>query len=119
MLIIIPSRDDNTIAVEFNGQATKEDAEKLDRYVKEKFPGNLKFNVLAIMHDVDGSSFRGAVQGMKFDAKRWSQFQKFAVVTDKKWIQTVAAIGNYLPSIEAKQFDKDQIEQAWQWIKES
>ncbi|WP_409305783.1 STAS/SEC14 domain-containing protein [Peribacillus sp. SCS-155] len=116
MLTFIPSKVRNTIAVEFDGKATKEDAIKLDNYVKEHYSEDEKFNILAILHDLDGSTLKGITEGVTFDIKRWKQFRKFAVVTDKNWIKSAAEAGNYLPGIEAKHFEKGHLDAAWDWI---
>ncbi|PLR95726.1 STAS/SEC14 domain-containing protein [Bacillus sp. T33-2] len=118
MITFRPSRDLSTIALEFEGNATKQDAEKLDDYVKTSFTEDQKFNILAVIHDVDGSTLRGVVDGVKFDAKRWRQFNKFAVVSELDWLAAMTMLGNYLPGIEAKHFGQDQIEEAWDWIKQ-
>lgn len=116
MLNFLSSKDEYTIAVEFDGKATKEDAQRLDKYAEEKFGSNTKFNILAIMHDVDGSTLKGMAKGIKVDAKHWNQFKKFAVVSDKNWIQWAGKLGDYLPGVESKHFDKNQIDEAWEWI---
>ncbi|WP_093210279.1 STAS/SEC14 domain-containing protein [Sediminibacillus albus] len=118
MLSFLPSQDEKTIAVQFTGEAVKEDAERLEKHVQEYFPQGGSFNVLAIMHDVEGSTLKGMVKGMKFDAKHWEQFNKFAVVSDKKSIKSFADIGRYLPGITVKQFDKDGLARAWDWLQE-
>ncbi|WP_077625045.1 STAS/SEC14 domain-containing protein [Sediminibacillus massiliensis] len=117
MLSFLPSQDDHTIAVEFEGKATKEDAEKLDLQVNQKFGDKEKFNILAVMHDIEGTTLKGMTEGMKFDTKRWNQFRKFAVVSNKDWLETSAGIGSYLPGVTAEHFKKDQLDEAWQWIK--
>ncbi|WP_026583204.1 STAS/SEC14 domain-containing protein [Bacillus sp. J33] len=117
MLQFIESLDPSTIALVFNGHATKEDAEKLDQYVRENFKEDEKFNILAIMTDVDGTTFEGATEGVKFDLKRWKQFHKFAVVSDKDWIGTMSRLTDYLPGIEVEYFEGHQLEEAWAWIR--
>jgi len=116
LLTILPSRDAFTIAVEFSGQATKEDAMLLDNEVGQRFKEKQKFNILAIMHEVDGSTFKGVTEGLKFDAKRWLQFNKFAVVSEKTWLEALTQLGTFLPGIVAKHFEKDELEEAWTWI---
>ncbi|URM33379.1 STAS/SEC14 domain-containing protein [Cytobacillus firmus] len=116
MLQFIESRSPSTIALAFNGNATKEDAEKLDQYVRENYKDDQKFNILAIMTDVDGTTFQGATEGMEFDIKRWKQFNKFAVVSDQDWIGTVSKVTNYLPGITVEYFEGHQLEEAWSWI---
>ncbi|WP_316572385.1 STAS/SEC14 domain-containing protein [Neobacillus sp. YIM B06451] len=118
MLTIIPSRDESTIAVEFSGTATREDAEKLEQFVKNTIGDNREFNIFAKMHEVDGTTLMGLAYGMKFDAKRWSQFRKFAVVTDLKWLEAVTELGKFLPGLEARHFATGEEEAAWAWIKQ-
>ncbi|WP_153462785.1 STAS/SEC14 domain-containing protein [Sediminibacillus terrae] len=118
MLSILPSQDEKTIAVQFSGEATKEDAKRLEEHVKEEFPEGDSFNVLAVIHDIEGSSLKGMAEGMKFDAKHWEQFDKFAVVTAKDGVESFAKIGKYLPGISVRQFDKDQLSEAWDWLQE-
>lgn len=118
MINFLPSEDDSTVALEFDGKATKADAEKVDEFVKLKFGENKKFNIFAIMHDVDGSTLKGMAKGIKVDAKHWSQFRKFAVVSDKNWLQAAGDLGNFLPGVKAKHFEKSQKQEAWEWIKE-
>ncbi|WP_236564619.1 STAS/SEC14 domain-containing protein [Cytobacillus firmus] len=88
--------------------------------VKKVFHGGsspfLYYRFLAIMTDVDGTTFQGAAEGMEFDIKRWKQFNKFAVVSDKDWIGTVSKVTNYLPGITVEYFEGHQLEEAWSWI---
>ncbi|RSK53245.1 STAS/SEC14 domain-containing protein [Bacillus canaveralius] len=116
MITFLPNNNTSTITLKFDGKATKEDAEKLDNYVKAHFADNQKFNIFAIIHDIDGSTIKGVIDGVKFDAKRWRQFNKFTVVSEKDWLAALTMLGNYLPGIEAKHFGKDQLEEARRWI---
>ncbi|MDX8381988.1 MAG: STAS/SEC14 domain-containing protein [Ghiorsea sp.] len=48
------------------------------------------------------------------------KFSKAAVLTDRKWIQTVSEIkGSLLPGITIKAFDLAQKEEALAWLKDS
>ncbi|WP_267897311.1 SpoIIAA family protein [Peribacillus saganii] len=55
-------------------------------------------------------------QLISIHAKRWKQFNKFPVISEKEWIGTLAELGNYLPGIKSKHFKKEELEQAWDWI---
>ncbi|MFC2947011.1 SpoIIAA family protein [Virgibacillus sediminis] len=117
MFRILPSRDPSTICVEVEGKATGEDAEKMDQHVKETFGENEPFNILAIIKHIEGTTLQGLMKGPKVDAKRWDQFRKFAVVSEKKWIETSVKIGDILPGVTTKHFGKNELEEAWDWIK--
>lgn len=116
MLQIIPSRDMMTVAVLFSGKATQSDADKLERYVAENYGNNQRFNILAIIRDVDGTNLMGMVSGLKFDAKRLNQFNKIAAVSNLQWLQSMANLGNMIPTLEVKAFSEQDLEKAWAWV---
>ena len=65
MLTLVPSKDVHTIAVEVNGKVKKEDMEKLDKVIQEKFEGQGKFNVYAVVYDWDGVAFKAMAEEVK------------------------------------------------------
>jgi len=116
MLEIIPSRDMMTVAVQFSGKATQNDADKLERYIAEHYGSSQKFNILAIIRDVEGTNLMGMVSGLKFDAKRLNQINKIAAVSNLQWVQSMASLGNMLPTLELKAFSEQDLEKAWAWV---
>ncbi len=118
MLTILPSRDDHTVAIEVTGKATGEDAEKMDQYVKRYFGKDEPFNVLAFINDLNGATMKGMIEGTKVDAKRWGQYNKFAVVSSQDTVEKGTEIGNILPGITTKHFEPDEVEDAWEWIQQ-
>ncbi|WP_067725141.1 SpoIIAA family protein [Oceanobacillus damuensis] len=116
MFTFLPSRDPHTIPVEIEGNATKEDAQRLDQYVKNEFGDDAPFNILAVIKEIDGTTLKGFTEGVKFDAKRWKQFRKFAIISDENWIKTSVKIGDYLPGVTTEHFASSQLEEAWSWM---
>ncbi|WKA51245.1 STAS/SEC14 domain-containing protein [Planococcus liqunii] len=117
MLAFVPSKDTETIAMEFNGKATQEDLEKFDKVTQEKFGEKGGFNVYLVVHDFDGASAKAMFEEVKIDVNRWSQYNKLAVVSDKSLLGAIAEFAGYLPGVQAKHFDMDEMEAAWEWIK--
>ncbi len=105
-----------TVAVQFSGKATQSDADKLEKYVAEHYGNNQKFNILALIKDVDGTNLMGMVNGLKFDAKRMNQFNKIAAVSNLPWVQSMANLGNMMPTLEVKAFSEQDLEKAWAWV---
>lgn len=116
MLTFLPSKDPSTIAVEMSGKSTKEDARKLDQFIKEHIVDGKEFNLLAVIDNVDGASLKGLAQGIKFDTKRINQFKKIAIVADNSWSVMIATLSNFVPGIKAKHFETGQLNKAWDWI---
>lgn len=119
MLEILKSRDPSTVALSFEGKATREDAERLDEHVKFHFREDEKFNVLAFINEIDGTTIPGVINGLKVDMKRWNQFNNFAIISDKELVGNLASLANYLPGLRVKYFKADQLGEAWEWILET
>lgn len=119
MLKLISSKDPSTVAIEFSGQATKEDVKHMDQYIKEHFSDGEKFNMFVVVRDMDGSTLKGGLEGFKEDMKRWKQYNKVAMISEKNWVEASMRLTNYLPGITAKYFDQNQVEEAWNWLKQS
>ncbi len=118
MLSFFTSKDEQTLALEVEGKVTKEDLEKFDNIVFEKFRNDQKFNVYAVIGDIDRPSAGAVFQELAVDAKRWSQYNKLAVVSEQDWHDKLTGMIDKLPGVQVKHFPLDQAEQAWDWIKE-
>lgn len=117
MLSFIPSQDSQTLAFEISGTVTKEDLKKLEQEIEKQFSEDQQFNAYAIMQQPEMPTFKAIAEEAKIDMKRWSQYRKLAVVSEKNWLETITNLGGFLPGIEAKHFNMDETQQAWSWIK--
>ncbi|ANU26680.1 STAS/SEC14 domain-containing protein [Planococcus versutus] len=118
MLSFVPSKDEETIAIEFEGTATHEDAMKIDRIIQEKFADKGKFNIYAIINNVEGPAFSGLEESMQVNMKAWHQFHKFAVISANSLPEQSAEVENLLPKLQVKYFNLDEMNDAWDWIQE-
>ncbi len=117
MINILPSEDEATIAVEVSGKADENDAKLMETHVEQRFGPEQPFNILAVIHDIDGTTLSGMAKGLKFDFQYMKRMKKIAVVSEKNWIEKVTELGNYMPGMDLKHFPKGQTEDAWLWIK--
>lgn len=118
MLSFIPSLDSQTIAFEIIGQVTKEDLLKLKNVIEEQFPGEQSFNALAILQQAKLPTVAAIVEEVKIDLKHWGQYNKLAVISEKNILEKVAELGDFLPGIKSRHFHMEEIDQAWDWLKE-
>ena len=115
MITLMPPLNDSTMVMKVSGKATEEDAQRLEFLTKEKYGTDQPFNVVAIVEDIDGSTFRGMAKGLKYDMKHMKQMKKVAIVSDKNWLQAMTDIGNYMPGMEMKHFTMAELEHAKAW----
>lgn len=116
MLKITESEYPNVVYMEVGGGITKEDTEKAESFLKEHYGDNDEINALAYfkkLEDVDGDA---VLKGMFIDAKHWNQYNKIALVADDDWLQKSASLADILPGINVKQFNKTEVDAAWNWL---
>ncbi|MBT2571361.1 STAS/SEC14 domain-containing protein [Planococcus sp. ISL-110] len=118
MLSFVPSKDMETIAIEFEGTATKEDAAKINKIIQEKFADKGKFNIYAVINDVQSSTFTGLGESMQVNMNAWNQFHKFAVISSTHLEGQLTEMENLLPKLKVKHFEMDEMNEAWEWIQE-
>ncbi|MFP3324151.1 STAS/SEC14 domain-containing protein [Planococcus sp. SIMBA_160] len=118
MLSFVTSKDEQTLAIEVEGTVTKDDLKKFDNVVFEKFRNDQKFNVYAVIGDIDAPTAGAMFEELAVDAKRWTQYNKLAVISEKDWLDKASGAIDKLPGVQAEYFPMDQMEQAWDWIKE-
>ncbi len=56
-------------------------------------------------------------EDLKFVYRHASDFERFAVLGDKKWEKWWADIANKMFDTECRFFDAEERDQAWEWIK--
>ncbi|MDN3439106.1 STAS/SEC14 domain-containing protein [Planococcus sp. APC 3900] len=117
MLTFIPSQDSQTIAFKIEGTITKENLQELEREISERFSKDQPFNAYAVIGQVKVPTINALMEEVKIDMKRWSQYNKLAVVSEKNWLVTITDLGDLLLGIEAKHFKAREAEQAWNWIR--
>lgn len=79
-----------------------------------------KTNLLAYIEHFDGfDSFKALTEGLKVDYASFGNIDKFAIVSDKKWINNIAEIeSKILPGISMKGFAKDEENKAMAWLQD-
>ncbi|WP_411842007.1 STAS/SEC14 domain-containing protein [Salinicoccus sp. HZC-1] len=117
MIKIRESEYSNVIHMEVDGKVTEEDAEKSETFMNEHYEENASINALVDVKNLGGTDLGGLLKGTLIDIKHWKQYGKFAVITDSAWIEGGADAANAAPGIEVKQFDRAQMDQAWEWLK--
>lgn len=79
---------------------------------------NDKINLLAIYKNFDGFvSFKAFIEGIKLDFAAIGNIDKYAIITDKKWVKTLAEVeSKILPGITMKGFSQDEADKAFDWL---
>ncbi|MBT2581508.1 STAS/SEC14 domain-containing protein [Planococcus sp. ISL-109] len=118
MLSIVPSKDEETIAIEVEGRASRADIEKLNHVIRDKVNEKGHFNMYAIIYQVEDSTLFEAADSAQIDRESWGRARKFAVISEKDWTSATQNWQNFAGELETRHFNLDEMNDAWDWMQE-
>ncbi|CAH8285616.1 SpoIIAA-like protein [Mariniflexile fucanivorans] len=112
-------KDTNIFKFTVDGKIDEGGMTALYNILKDKSQ-QCKINLLGYYKDFDGfESFKAFSEGVKVDMASFGNLEKFAIVTDKKWVKMMAEFeSKVLPGITLKGFSENEEAEAIQWLKE-
>ncbi|MGK7392859.1 MAG: STAS/SEC14 domain-containing protein [Candidatus Cyclobacteriaceae bacterium M2_1C_046] len=116
MLQILENKD-NLISTKATGTLTEEDYNTLIPMLEEKIENNQKVRWYFEMEDFDGWKVKALWEDAKFDAKHINDFEKIAMVGEKKWEKVMTDLMKPFTSADVKYFDAADKAKAINWIK--
>lgn len=117
MIQILEQTAGNIIATKATGKLMEADYDKLLLLLTEKLKQYEKIRWYLEMEDFDGWKLKAFWEDVKFDAKHANDFDKVAMVGEKKWEKWMTDLMKLFSSAEVKYFDASQKEEAVKWIK--
>lgn len=119
MITIIPEAPENVAAFSATGEVTKEDFENLVfPIVKAKVEHFHELNYLLYLDtDIDNFTVGAWFEDMLLGLKNLVNWNRAAIVTDKKGIQNFTEIFSVLMPGEFKSFPKENLYNALYWCK--
>lgn len=77
-----------------------------------------KVRMLVLLEDFHGWDLRAAWDDTKFALKHYSDFERIAMVGDKKWEEWMTTVCKPFTRASIRYFDAAQTEAAWAWVRE-
>jgi hypothetical protein len=118
MFEILPESTDTCIGFKISGEVNAEDYDTLLPKLDAAIAAHGKINLLAVLEDYEGfDGIKAAKADFQFGTHQYRQVEKAAFVSDKKWMERVVKIMDpFTRRTKEKNFEPDQIEQAWAWV---
>ncbi|ADH97762.1 SpoIIAA family protein [Salisediminibacterium selenitireducens] len=114
---IVPHYEDAILEVTVDGEFTDEEITRLEAHFKEMKAGHSQVKMLLVIDNIH-VTLKGLIEDLKFDMKYWNDFDKIAVVSDKKSVEIVTRLSSVLPKLEMKHFTLSKVTDATSWLKE-
>lgn len=115
----IPVFEENIFAYKVSGKLTAADYQeflpKLTTLIHKYGP----LSLLLELDDFHGLEPKAAWEDFKFSTAHDKDFKKIAIVGDKNWEQWMVVLASTLSKTKFRYFEKDNAQQAWDWLRES
>ncbi len=118
MIEILSESTKTCIGIKISGKVTAEDYDTLLPVLDEAIDAHGSINLLVLMEDFEGwGGIEAAKADFKFGTHQYRQVEKAAFVSDKKWLEwSVKIMDPFTSRTKEKNFEPDQIEEAWAWV---
>lgn len=114
---IIPHHPDRIIGLEIDGWIEARDIDRIVRLIEKELNTKGKLNIYVEVNSWTGMSLKAFIKDLQFSLQHLQNFEKEAIVSNLKWLEAIAALGNTLFSgIEVKHFTSDEKDRALEWV---
>ena len=116
MLQIIDIKHDNVIATIANGKLQQQDIEKVHPIIHAILDKGLKIRWYLEMNNFEGWNRKGLWKDFKMDVAHERDYERIAVVGEKKWQEWARQFMKPFTNANIKYFEISQKEDAKKWI---
>jgi len=114
---IITHKPDHIIGLEIDGWIEAEDIDRVVELIEQRLDTGERLRIYAQVNNWSGMSLSAFVKDLKFSLQHFKDFEKEAIISDRKWLESLAVVGNKLfSSLEVKHFTLEEKDQAWKWV---
>ncbi|BBL77240.1 STAS/SEC14 domain-containing protein [Methylomagnum ishizawai] len=120
MITPIDTGSPRILGFKFGGKLRTEDYQTLFvPAVEAALPaGGGKARLLALFEDFHGWEAGAAWEDLKFGVRHYADFDRIALVGDRRWEAWMATLGKPFTQAEVRYFDVSDSGAAWAWIRE-
>lgn len=114
---LIPHKPDKIVGLNIDGKIEAQDIDLVAKSIEQKLKLGGKLRIYAEVNNWSGMSLEAFIKDLKFSLQHLQDFEKEAIVSDRRWLESLAALGNTLfSSIEVKHFTFAEKDKALEWI---
>ncbi len=117
MFQFIPVHEDNIYAVRVSGKIHHEDYQKFLPELEDLIKENEKISLLIEFDDFNGIDLSAIKDDFNFGRKHNNDFEKLAIVGDKKWMKWMTLLSNPFVEGTIKYFERPDLQTAWDWLR--
>jgi hypothetical protein len=118
MIETIQTSFPKTIGFRLSGRLHDEDYKSFVPTVESFLAAEGKARLFVEFDDFHGWDMRAVWDDTKFAFKHYSDFDRIAMVGDRRWEKWMAQVCKPFTKAKVRYFDASQVEDAWAWLRE-
>jgi hypothetical protein len=118
MIETIKTSSPKLLGLKLCGKLHDEDYEQFVPKVETLLTAEGKLRLFAQFEDFHGWDLHAAWDDLKFGLKHYSDFERIAMVGDRKWEKWMARFCRPFTKAKVKYFDRSEVDVAWRWLAE-
>jgi len=118
MIETIPTQRPRTLGFRVKGTLHDEDYRQFVPTVESLLTDEGKVRLFIQFEDFHGWDLHAAWDDFKFGVKHFGDFERIAMVGDRRWEQWMAAFCKPFTMAKVRYFDQSQVDEAWKWLEE-
>lgn len=117
MYEILTKSDDRFVAIRTSGKLEKSDFDSMIPLLEDRISRHGKISLYWEMNDFDGWTMEALGADAGFDIKHKNDFNRIAMVGEKKWHEWMTKLMKPFASAELRYFDLSESEEAKGWAR--
>lgn len=106
------------VGFQLSGRLHDEDYKHFTPLIETMLTAEGKVRLFVEFEDFHGWDLHAAWDDFKFGLRHYSDFERIAMVGDRRWEQWMAGFCKPFTRAKVRYFDKTEIETAWEWLRE-
>ena len=116
MIATIETDSPKVVGVKLSGKLHDEDYKRFVPMIESILTAEGKVRLFVQFEEFQGWDMHAAWDDFKFGLKHYSDFERIAMVGDRKWEKWMASFCRPFTKARVKYFDKAEVDAAWKWL---
>ena len=117
MIATFETDSPKVVGLKFSGKLHDEDYKQFVPTIETILTAEGKVRLFVQFEEFHGWDLHAAWDDLKFGLKHYSDFERIAMVGDRKWEEWIVSFCKPFTKANVKYFDKSEVVSAWMWLK--
>ena len=117
MIATIETGSPKVVGVKLSGKLHDEDYRRFVPMIESILTAEGKVRLFVQFEEFQGWDTHAAWDDFKFALQHYSDFERIAMVGDRRWEKWMASICKPFTKAKVRYFDKSEVVSAWLWLK--